>query len=164
MNNPDLALLILRVSFGLSLAFHGYNKFSGSAGISGTGRWFFNLGMRWPSLQAKTAATTEIVAGLFVVSGLLLWPSSVAFIALMTVAIVTVHWRVGYFIFLPNGGWEYCAAIMSVATVLGMLGGGSYSLDHQLNIDVNYGLWVLPAGVVLALCHLAVSYRPTQTK
>ena len=164
MNNPDLALLILRVSFGLSMAFHGYNKFSGSSGISGTGGWFFSLGMRWPSLQAKTAATTEIVAGLLVASGLLLWPSSVAFIALMTVAIVTVHWRVGYFIFLPNGGWEYCAAIMSVATVLGMLGGGSYSLDHQLNIDVNYGLWVLPAGILLALCHLAISYRPTQTK
>lgn len=164
MNNPDLALLILRVSFGLSMAFHGYNKFSGSSGISGTGGWFFSLGMRWPSLQAKTAATTEIVAGLLVASGLLLWPSSVAFIALMTVAIITVHWRVGYFIFLPNGGWEYCAAIMSVATVLGMLGGGSYSLDHQLNIDVNYGLWVLPAGIVLALCHLAISYRPTQTK
>lgn len=164
MNNPDLALLILRVSFGLSMAFHGYNKFSGSSGISGTGGWFFSLGMKWPSLQAKTAATTEIVAGLLVASGLLLWPSSVAFIALMTVAIVTVHWRVGYFIFLPNGGWEYCAAIMSVATVLGMLGGGSYSLDHQLNIDVNYGLWVLPAGIALALCHLAISYRPTQTK
>lgn len=164
MNNPDLALLILRVSFGLSMAFHGYNKIFSTSGLSGTSAWFASIGMKWPQRQAQLAAITEIVAGLLMAAGLLLWPSSVAFIALMTVATVTVHWRVGYFIFLPNGGWEYCAAIMSVATVLGMLGGGSYSLDHQLNIDVNYGLWALPAGIVLALCHLAISYRPTQTK
>ena len=164
MNNPDLALLILRVSFGLSMAFHGYNKFSGSSGISGTGGWFFSLGMRWPSLQAKTAATTEIVAGLLVASGLLLWPSCVAFVALMLVAIITVHWKVGYFIFLPNGGWEYCAAIMSVATVLAMLGGGTYSLDHYFDVNVNLGVWALPIGVALALCHLAISYRPSHSK
>lgn len=110
------------------------------------------------------AATTEIVAGLLVASGLLLWPSCVAFVALMLVAIITVHWKVGYFIFLPNGGWEYCAAIMSVATVLAMLGGGTYSLDHYFDVNVNLGVWALPIGVALALCHLAISYRPSQSK
>jgi putative oxidoreductase len=164
MNNPDLALLILRLSFGLSMAFHGYNKFSGSSGISGTGGWFFSLGMKWPKRQAQLAATTEIIAGLSVASGLLLWPSSVAFIALMLVAIITVHWKVGYFIFLPNGGWEYCAAIMTVATVLAMLGGGAYSLDDYLEIDMSLGIWALPIGIALALCHLAISYRPTKSK
>jgi len=122
------------------------------------------MGMRWPNLQARTAATTEIVAGLSVASGLLLWPSCVAFIALMLVAIITVHWKVGYFIFLPNGGWEYCAAIMSVATVLAMLGGGTYSLDHYFDLNVNLGVWALPIGVALALCHLAISYRPSKSK
>jgi putative oxidoreductase len=122
------------------------------------------MGMKWPNLQARTAATTEIVAGLLVASGLLLWPSCVAFVALMLVAIITVHWKVGYFIFLPNGGWEYCAAILSVATVLAMLGGGTYSLDHYFDVNVSLGIWALPIGVALALCHLAISYRPTQSK
>jgi putative oxidoreductase len=164
MNNPDLALLILRLSFGLSMAFHGYNKFFSASGLSGTSGWFESMGMKWPKRQAQLAATTEIIAGLSVASGLLLWPSSVAFIALMLVAIITVHWKVGYFIFLPNGGWEYCAAIMTVATVLAMLGGGEYSLDDYLEIDLSLGIWALPIGIALALCHLAISYRPTKSK
>jgi putative oxidoreductase len=164
MNNPDLALLILRLSFGLSMAFHGYNKFFSASGLSGTSGWFASLGMKWPKRQAQIAATTEIIAGLSVASGLLLWPSSVAFIALMLVAIITVHWKVGYFVFLPNGGWEYCAAIMTVATVLAMLGGGAYSLDDYLEIDMSLGIWALPIGIALALCHLAISYRPTKSK
>jgi putative oxidoreductase len=164
MNNPDLALLILRLSFGLSMAFHGYNKFFSASGISGTNGWFASLGMKWPKRQAQIAATTEIVAGLSVAGGLLLWPSCVAFISLMLVAIITVHWKVGYFIFLPNGGWEYCAAIITVATVLAMFGGGTYSLDHFLEIDLSLGIWALPIGIAVALCHLAISYRPTKSK
>jgi len=164
MNNPDLALLILRLSFGLSMAFHGYNKFFSASGISGTSGWFASLGMKWPKRQAQIAATTEIVAGLLVAGGLLLWPSCLAFITLMLVAIITVHWKVGYFIFLPNGGWEYCAAIITVATALAMLGGGTYSLDHFLELDLSLGIWALPIGIAVALCHLAISYRPTKSK
>ena len=36
----DLALTILRVSLGLTLAAHGYNKFFKGGKIEGTGRWF----------------------------------------------------------------------------------------------------------------------------
>ena len=42
----DLALTILRVSLGLTLAAHGYNKFFKGGKIEGTGRWFDSMGMR----------------------------------------------------------------------------------------------------------------------
>jgi hypothetical protein len=45
-----------------------------------------------------------------------------------------------------------------------MLGGGTYSLDHYFDVNVSLGIWALPIGVALALCHLAISYRPTQSK
>ena len=40
----DLALTILRVSLGLTLAAHGYNKFFKGGKIEGTGRWFDSMG------------------------------------------------------------------------------------------------------------------------
>ncbi|GIT75867.1 MAG: hypothetical protein Ct9H300mP31_03980 [Acidimicrobiaceae bacterium] len=39
----DLALLVLRVVVGLTLAGHGWNKFTGGGKIPGTGRWFDSM-------------------------------------------------------------------------------------------------------------------------
>ncbi|MEO6125167.1 MAG: DoxX family protein, partial [Ilumatobacteraceae bacterium] len=36
MKTFDLALLVVRVFFGFSLAAHGYNKFFGKGGLTGT--------------------------------------------------------------------------------------------------------------------------------
>ena len=41
----DLALLVLRVVVGLTLAGPGWNKFTGGGKIPGTGRWFDSIGM-----------------------------------------------------------------------------------------------------------------------
>ena len=46
VNQFNAGLLILRVVFGLFIAYHGYNKFFGPGGIEGTGRWFGSIGMR----------------------------------------------------------------------------------------------------------------------
>ena len=92
--------------------------------------------------------------------GLMTGVSSAIFISLMLVAIVTVHARVGFFIFLPNGGWEYCASIIAAATTISLTGPGTYSIDHALNISQSLSPWALPAGCLLAVCHLAMTYRP----
>ena len=39
-------------------------------------------------------------------------------IGVMIVAIVVEHWKVGFFIFKPNQGWEYCASIAIAAFVI----------------------------------------------
>ena len=59
----NLALLILRVVVGLTLAAHGWNKFTGGGKIPGTGRWFDSIGMRPGRLNAYLAASTEMGAG-----------------------------------------------------------------------------------------------------
>ena len=162
MNRFDLALLLLRSTFGLSMAYHGFNKVRRN-GLVGTAGWFASIGMKWPNLQARVAAYTEIMAGLLLTFGLVTPIACVSFVSLMIVAIVTVHWKVGYFIFLPNGGWEYCASIAVVATAIGLLGPGKYSVDETIHLSADFGLWVLPVGIALALCHLFLTYRPKPT-
>ena len=159
----DTALVVLRVVFGLFLAYHGYNKIFGGGGLSGTAAWFGSIGMKWPHLQARLAATTEIVAGLGLAFGFLTPLSAAGVIGIMIVAIAVAHAKVGFFIFLPNQGWEYCATIALMAWSVGVIGPGRMSLDHAL--DIHFTGWsgaVVTSiiGVVSAALLLATSYRP----
>ena len=104
VNQFNAGLLILRVVFGLFLAYHGYNKFFGPGGLAGTARWFGSIGMRWPTWQARLAATTEIGAGVLMAAGLLTPLAAAGMIGVMIVAIVVAHWKVGFFIFKPEPG------------------------------------------------------------
>lgn len=162
MNRIDGALLLLRVVYGVSLAFHGMNKIR--SGLQGTATWFESIGFRWPRMQALTAATSEIGAGLFLAVGLATEPAAAVMIALMIVAIVTVHGRVGYFIFLPGGGWEYCAAIATVGAFLTITGAGDISLDHMWSFPVGLGAWWTVVGLTAAVCHLSLCWRPSSQK
>ena len=160
MDRFDSALFLLRTVFGLFLAFHGINKVKN--GIAGTAGWFASIGMKWPGLQARTAAATEIGAGMMLAVGLATPVACAAIVATMLVAIITVHWRVGFFIFLPNGGWEYCASIIATAAALAISGPGRFSLDHAFGWELSAptGLVAVGAGTALAVVHLVVSHRP----
>ena len=163
MTRFDAALLLLRVVFGLFFAYHGYNKVFGGGGLAGTARWFGGIGMRWPQWQARIAATTEIGAGVLLAAGLLTPLAAAGIIGVMVVAIVVAHWKVGFFIFLPNQGWEYCASIAVAALGIAMLGPGRWSVDHAIGLD--WTGWTgtiiaLLAGVGGAVVQLLVSYRP----
>ncbi len=163
MSQLDLGFLILRVVFGVFLAYHGYNKVFGGGRLAGTARWFGAIGMKWPIWQARLAATTEIGAGLLFAAGLLTPFAGAGIIGLMIVAIVVAHWKVGFFIFKPDQGWEYCASIAVVAFAVSMTGGGRWSLDHALGIEFPGWCGTAIAGVIGiggALTQLAISYRP----
>ncbi len=160
---PNLAMLVLRVVFGVFLAAHGYNKIFGGNGLKGTAGWFGSIGMKWPMWQARIAAATEIGAGLLFAAGLLTPLAAAGMVALMVVAIWTVHWKVGFFVFRPNQGWEYCASIAVVAFVVGLTGPGEWSLDHAFGIHFDNWLGAAIAGglgVGGALAQLAICYRP----
>lgn len=163
MNHRDVALLVVRVFFGLSLAYHGYNKVFGPGGLQGTARWFGSIGMKWPTWQARIAATTEIGSGLLLAVGLATPLAAAGFIGIMLVAIVVTHWANGFFVFKPGQGWEYCASIAVVAWVIATIGAGKYSIDHVIHKDVENWTGALIAGVLGvggAISQLAVSYRP----
>lgn len=162
-DQSDLGLLILRLCLGLFLAYHGYNKVFGANGLSGTAAWFASIGFRWPSVQARLAAGTEVGAGLLFAVGLLTPLAAAGIIGIMIVAIVASHWKVGFFVFLPGQGWEYCATIAVGALAVGAMGPGAWSLDRVVNwapsgwapLAITAGL-----GIGSAVTQLFVCYRP----
>jgi putative oxidoreductase len=157
MEKLNAALVILRISVGCSLAYHGLNK---AKNISGTTSWFSSIGMKWPKQQTLVAILTEIVGGLGLALGFATPLTLAVVVALMVVAILTVHRKVGYFIFLPDGGWEYCASIIAVCGALSLTGPGAWSVDNAIALDPSINHWALPFGIVAAVCHLALSWRP----
>jgi putative oxidoreductase len=159
----DVATALLRAVFGLFLAYHGWNKVFGGNGLAGTAGWFESIGMRHPMWQARLAAATEIGAGVAFAVGLLTAFAAGAIVAVMLVAIVVAHWKVGFFIFLPDQGWEYCASIAVVAVAVAVMGPGRWSIDHALGVHIDG--WAgaaiaLGLGIGGALLQLTTSYRP----
>lgn len=166
MDQTNIGLLLLRLVFGLFLVTHGINKVFGKGGLASTAKWFGSIGMRWPLWQARLAASTEIGAGVMFAAGFLTPLAAAGMVGVMVVAIVVAHWKVGFFIFKPNQGWEYCASIAVVAIAVATMGAGRWSLDHAF--DIAFTGWtgsviVLLAGVGGALAQLAISYRPKAT-
>ncbi len=161
MNRFDASMLILRVVFGVFLAYHGWNKIKG--GLANTAKWFGGIGMKWPIWQARLAAGTEVGAGLLFAAGLLTPFAAAGMIGLMLVAIRVAHWTTGFFIFNKGQGWEYCASIAVVAFAIAVAGPGEASLDHALGIDWSGWAGAGVAAVVGAggaVLQLATSYRP----
>ena len=163
-NAVNLALLILRVTLGLTIAAHGYNKFFGGGKIAGTAGWFDSIGVRPGKLNALMAATTEIGTGLLLVAGFLTPLAAAGLCSLMVVAIVTVHRQNGFFIFNPGAGIEYCLILAVTAIALGGLGAGNWSVDHATkiwNVSAATGLGIAAiVGVGGALFQLLAFYRP----
>lgn len=164
MDEINLALLMLRVAVGLTMAAHGVNKFKG--GLDGVASWFDGMGMRPGRLHARLAAGGEVLAGLALAFGLLTSFAALGFVGLMTVAAYTVHIRNGFFIL--DEGWEYVFVLAVVAISIAMLGPGEWSVDDALGIaddlDGYVGLAISAGGgLASAALLLAVFYRPPPT-
>lgn len=163
MEVGDWALLLLRVTVGVTLAAHGYNKFFGAGRIAGTARWFESIGMRPGRRHAILAAGGEIAAGLALAAGFLTVPAAAGLVGLMAVAFWVAHRGKG--LFVMNDGWEYTAVLAAVAAVIAMLGPGDLSLDAAAGIAGVMDGWVglavsLGGGLAAAALLLAVFYRP----
>ena len=163
MDAYNFALLLLRVSFGLTMAAHGYAKVFQGGKLDGTAGWFDSIGMRPGKVHARLAAGTEILAGLGLAAGLLTTFSAAGFVALMVVAGWTVHRNNGFMI--VKDGWEYTFIVAVTAIFIAWLGPGEYSLDHAFGIDDALNGWtgLLIAdvlGVAAGIATLAIFYRP----
>lgn len=157
----DVALLVLRVAFGVGLAAHGYRKVFRGGRLAGTARWFASIGMRWSHVQARLAAATEIGSGLLFAAGLLTPLAAAGMIGVMTVALWAAHRRNGFFII--DEGWEYVAAIALVAWSVATIGPGRFSVDHGLGVEWDGWTGALLAavlGIGGAVTQLALCYRP----
>jgi putative oxidoreductase len=159
----DVGLLLMRVTIGLVLAAHGYQKVFSGGRIAGTAGWFDSIGMRPGRLHASVAAATEIGAGGLLTVGLLTSLAGAAFVATMLVAGFTVHRRNGFFI--VRSGWEYNLVLAVVGAALGTTGAGRYSLDNVFGLGRTFSGLVgaviaMVGGSLAGVAQLALFYRP----
>jgi putative oxidoreductase len=117
--------------------------------------------MRPGIVHAWLASTTEIVAGVLLVLGLLTPFAGAGVVGVMLVAWITNHRGNGFFIFRPGEGWEYVMVLTACGVALAALGAGDWSLDAALdvfdepswtNVAIGAGLGGGGAALLLATC------------
>jgi putative oxidoreductase len=160
----DLALLLVRL-VGIGFAAHGAQKlfgWFGGYGLDGTGGYFESIGFRPGKLHAALAGVSELTGGLLLTLGLFGPFAAMFIVAVMVVAIFSVHWKNGFF--AQNGGYELPLLYIAVAVVVALVGSGTYSLDAALGLSA---LWTpalswgaIGLGVLGAFANLATRRKP----
>jgi putative oxidoreductase len=145
----NLGLLILRLVVGLLFVGHGAQKLFGiwgGHGLRGTAEMFESIGLKPGRIHATAAGVMELGGGLLLALGLITPVASAALIAVMTAAVITVHFTKG--LWITNGGYEYNLVLAASAFAVAAIGAGSWSLDHALSLSLNGVLWGIGALVV----------------
>lgn len=156
----NLGLLIVRVVVGALFMGHGAQKLFGSFGghgPRGTGAFFESLGLRPGRAMAIGAGLAELTGGALFALGLITPLAAALLIAVMAVAVATVHWSKG--LWVSDGGFEYNLVLAAVAFGVTAIGAGDWSLDHLLTLDVagtGWALAALAAGLLAAIVAIAV--------
>lgn len=121
----SLAFLILRLAFGLGIAYHGAaSLFLKENGIQGLAGLIEGQGWPAPEMFAYLAKVTELAGGILVALGFLTRACSLALAGTMAVAIWMAH-RDDPF----SGGWELAALYLAAFLALMLTGAGRYSID-----------------------------------
>jgi putative oxidoreductase len=131
----DTGLLLARVVFGSLIAAHGAQKllgWFGGYGIAGTGGFFESLGFKPGRFFAAAAGLSELSGGALLALGLLGPLGPALIVAVMVVAIATVHWQNG--VFAQKDGIELPLLYAVAAAGLALTGFGAYSLDAALRL------------------------------
>jgi putative oxidoreductase len=163
MTNVDVASLVLRLAVGGTIMAHGWNHAFGGGRLPGTARWFESIGIRPGRVHALFATLTELGAGALLVAGLLTPLAAAGVVGTMLVALIANHRKNGFFIFRPGEGYEYVLMLTLVASGLGALGAGRWSIDHAVGFRLDgWGGLALAAGAGAAgaALLLATSWRP----
>jgi putative oxidoreductase len=155
----DFGLLVLRLVVGLTLAAHGTQKlfgWFGGYGLAGTGGFMEQLGFHPGKRAAFLAGLTETVGGVLLALGAATPLAAALILAVMLVAVATVHFAKGFFV--SNGGYEYNLVLAVAALTLAFVGPGAISLDAvfgQEHAGIAWGLASLAVGTVGAAVQLA---------
>jgi putative oxidoreductase len=126
-----LALLVMRLSLGIIITAHGYQKVFG--GLHHHVEFVASLGL--PGWMAYLSAFTEFVGGILVLVGLFTRAAAFAICINLSVAIWRVHWHKGL---TGSGAIEFPLALATVAFALIFFGAGPIAMDHVLRGGSNW--------------------------
>lgn len=138
MNDVDaynLALLIARLWMGGMMFAHGWRHLQSVRTGPGIANWFESLGLKPGPVHAWMVTLTELGVGVMLIVGFLTPLAYAGTASIVLVALVTNHWKNGFFINNPGEGYEYVATIAVLSIALGALGPGEWSLDHALDLS-----------------------------
>jgi putative oxidoreductase len=158
--------LLLRIVLGLAIAGHGAQKLFGSfdgPGPRGTAAAFGGLRFRNPYAMAILAGLAEFVGGLAFAVGFLTPLAALAIAVVMLNAVVTVHWKNGFW--ATAGGYEFPLVIWATAIAVATTGGGRFSVDRLLGwadelSGVRWGIAVMAGSVLISLGTLTLGRHP----
>ncbi len=131
--NNDLGLLLLRLTVGGLMLFHGVHKLIyGVAGIQG-----MLAGMGLPGFIAYFSLAAELLASILIVIGAWTRVASVIMVGNMAVAILMAHLPVLFTVDPTTGGWaiELPMLYLLGAAVLCLTGGGKYAVTKGKATD-----------------------------
>jgi putative oxidoreductase len=134
---PSWSRLVVRLALGLVFFAHGAQKvfgWFGGHGLKATIQTFQQY-LKIPRAATALAAFLECFGGLALIVGFLARPVALGLIGVMLVAIVTVHWKHGFFLASQPGqanGWEFNFALIAMALAVVIGGAGALSIDGLL--------------------------------
>jgi putative oxidoreductase len=165
----NLVLLIARVWVGAVMFAHGWRHLKAVRSGPGMANWFESLGLRNGPLQAWNVTLTELLVGPVLIAGLFTPIAYGGTASIVFVALVTNHWKNGFFSNNPGEGWEYTGTLGVLSIVLGTLGPGQWSLDDALDVafpfDPSKALAVAAAlGILGTVAFLATFWRPSAVR
>jgi putative oxidoreductase len=125
LHNRHLALLLIRIAFGVVFVAHGMSKLNN---MEGTTAFFASLGLA--AFWATLIPWLEVVGGILLIVGFLVRYVGILLAVEMVFAIYLAHLGKGYS--LMTGGYEYALLLGLGALALFFSGAGHYSLAHML--------------------------------
>jgi len=138
----DIGILLLRLVLGLTLAAHGAQKlfgWFGGYGVNGTGAFLETLGFVPGRRNAIMAGLAEAGGGLLLALGAATPLAAAVVASVMLVAIVSAHWKNGFFI--TQGGYEYPFVLGLGAVSVAIAGPGALSVDALLGWNLAGAGW-----------------------
>jgi putative oxidoreductase len=136
--NGDWVITIVRIVLGVVFFAHGAQLafgWFGGPGLQNTLK-VFREHLRIPAPMAILAVAAEFLGGLGLLVGLLSRLAALGIAVVMLVALITVHWKFGFFMNWYGDqrghGIEYHILVLVLALVVIIKGGGPSSLDQVL--------------------------------
>ena len=126
LRSNDLGLLLLRLTVGGLMLFHGIHKLV--YGVAGLQDMLAGLGL--PGFLAYFSLAAELVASILIILGAWTRVASAVMVGNMVVAILMAHLPMLFTVDPDTGGWavELPMLYLLGAAVLCLTGGGKYAL------------------------------------